>query len=207
MSRLLLAWRLARRELRGGLRGFVVLLLCLTLGVAAIAGVGMVRSAIGHGLDREAGTILGGDAKMEFAHRFATGAERAWMAEHARAVSEIVDFRSMVSVGAGDARRTALAQVKGVDAAYPLLGTVGLAGGGSLAEALAERDGLPGMVAQGLLLDRLGLAPGDVVTLGTQRFRIADRLAREPDSSAGGFTLGPRVIVSRAALAESGLLG
>ncbi len=41
-----LAWALARRELRGGLRGFWVFLLCLALGVAAIAGVGMVRAAI-----------------------------------------------------------------------------------------------------------------------------------------------------------------
>ena len=206
MSRLFLAARLARRELRGGLRGFAVLLLCLTLGVAAIAGVGTVRSAIEHGLDREAATILGGDAEMEFAYRFATEAERAWMADNALAVSEIVDFRSMVSVGEGDTRRTGLVQVKGVDASYPLVGEVELAGGGDLARALAERDGLPGLVAQGLLLDRLGLAPGDVVTLGTQRFRIADRITREPDASAGGFTLGPRVIVNRAALAESGLL-
>ena len=41
-----LAWSIARRELRGGLRGFWVFLACLSLGVAAIAGVGMVRSAI-----------------------------------------------------------------------------------------------------------------------------------------------------------------
>ena len=34
-----LAWRLARRELRGGLAGFRVLILCLALGVAAIAAV------------------------------------------------------------------------------------------------------------------------------------------------------------------------
>ena len=32
-----LAWRLARRELRGGVAGFRVFLACLTLGVAAIS--------------------------------------------------------------------------------------------------------------------------------------------------------------------------
>ena len=46
-------------ELRGGLRGFWVLLACLALGVAAIAGVGMVRSAIEAGL-RDQGAVLVG---------------------------------------------------------------------------------------------------------------------------------------------------
>lgn len=201
-----LAWKLAIRELRGGLRGFYVLLTCLALGVAAIAAIGTVRSAIENGLERESATILGGDAEMEFAYRFATEAERAWMEDQAIDVSEIVDFRSMVSAGEGEERRTGLVQVKGVDESYPLLGQVEIEGGGVLREALETRDDLPGMVAHGLLLDRLGLEPGDVVTLGIQRFRIAGRMISEPDSSASGFTLGPRVIVRRADLKESGLL-
>ena len=41
-----LAARIARRELRGGIAGFRIFLICLSLGVAAIAAVGMVRSAI-----------------------------------------------------------------------------------------------------------------------------------------------------------------
>ena len=44
-----LAFRLTKRELRGGLRGFRIFLACLTLGVAAIAAVGMVRAAIAGG--------------------------------------------------------------------------------------------------------------------------------------------------------------
>ena len=202
------AFRLALRELRGGLRGFYVLLACLALGVAAIAAVGTVRSAIEQGLDRESARLLGGDAEMEFAYRYANEAERAWMAEKAQAVSEIVDFRSMVTSVPGDGAEgeRGLVQVKAVDGAYPLVGQVRLAGGETLAEALAARDGRPGLVAQGILLDRLGLAPGDVVTLGTQEFRIADRIAEEPDSGSGGFTLGPRVIVRLPDLAASGLL-
>ena len=39
-----LAWRLARRELRSGVRGFRVFLACLTVGVAAIAAVGSTSS-------------------------------------------------------------------------------------------------------------------------------------------------------------------
>ncbi|WP_299130958.1 FtsX-like permease family protein [uncultured Amaricoccus sp.] len=202
---ILTAARLALRELRGGLAGFYVLLACLALGVAAIAAVGMVRFAIEGGLRREAAVILGGDAEMEFTYRFASDAERAWMAEHALASSEIVDFRSMVTTDAAEPER-ALVQVKAVDGAYPLYGEVKLEDGGALAEALAMKDGLPGLVAQGILLDRLGVSPGDALRLGTQRFRVAGRLAVEPDGASAGFGLGPRVIVKQTDLAASGLL-
>ena len=41
-----LAWRLARRELRGGFKGLGVFLACLALGVAAIAAVGVVNAGV-----------------------------------------------------------------------------------------------------------------------------------------------------------------
>ena len=43
---LALAWRFARRELRGGLAGFRIFLACLALGVATIAAIGSVRASI-----------------------------------------------------------------------------------------------------------------------------------------------------------------
>ncbi|HRQ82111.1 MAG TPA: hypothetical protein PKZ97_13445, partial [Azospirillaceae bacterium] len=39
LAGLALAWRLARRELRGGVKGFPIFIACLALGVAAIAAV------------------------------------------------------------------------------------------------------------------------------------------------------------------------
>ena len=185
--RLPLAARLALRELRGGLAGFRVFLACLALGVAAIAAVGSVRAAIDHGLGREAASILGGDAEIEFTYRFAAAEERAWMQATARAVSEIVDFRSLIAVPRpGGADERTLVQVKAVDGRYPLIGAVALEGGVALDAALAAEGGLPGLVAEGVLIDRLGLAPGAVVRLGTQEFRLAGRLLLGAGRSRGG---------------------
>ena len=50
MSSLALAIRFARRELRSGLSGFRIFLAALTLGVAAIAGVGSLGEALLTGL-------------------------------------------------------------------------------------------------------------------------------------------------------------
>ena len=207
MTGLALAARLARREMRGGLRGFRVFLACLALGVAAIAAVGLVRAAIGAGLHEQGAALLGGDAQMEFTARYATAAERAWMADRAGLVSEIVDFRSMAVVGQAGAEQRALTQVKAVDGTYPLVGAVVLEPALALAQALAGAGGLPGAVMDRVLVARLGLKVGDSFRLGVQAFRLGAVLLREPDSATGGFTLGPRTIVTKAGLAGAGLIG
>jgi putative ABC transport system permease protein len=199
------ALRIARRDLRGGLRGFRVFLACLALGVAAIAAVGSVREAIEAGLSREGAVILGGDAEMSFTYRFATDAERRFMDEIATRVSETVDFRSMAVVDRGGTPRRGLTQVRGVDDAYPLYGEVGLDPAIPLARALATGD-RPGAVMDRVLVDRLGLEVGDTFRLGTQAFELRAVLVSEPDGAAGGFGLGPRTIVTRAGLEGSGLL-
>jgi len=201
-----IAARLARRELRGGLRGFGIFLSCLALGVAAIAGVGSVRSGIEAGLAREGAALLGGDAEMRFTYRYASDDERAWMSTNADAVSEVVDFRSMAIVELDGEAEHGLTQVKAVDAAWPLIGTARLAPDMTMATALAGRDGQPGGVMQRVLIDRLGLQIGDTFKLGTQEFLLMAELTHEPDGAADGFGLGPRTIVALADLGQSGLL-
>tara|TARA_R110002124_G_scaffold85097_1_gene220989 strand:+ start:20454 stop:22994 length:2541 start_codon:yes stop_codon:yes gene_type:complete len=201
-----LAARFAGRELRGGLSGFRILLACLALGVAAIAGVGTVRSAIEAGLAAEGSALLGGDAEVSFTYRFATDEERAWMERTAAGVSEIADFRSMAVVTRPDGTvERALTQIKAVDTAYPLVGTVGLSPEMPLTEAFACTPG-PCVVAEALLSDRLGLSVGDSLRLGSKDFTLAAVLTREPDSATAGFGFGPRLIVRRADLDGAGLL-
>ena len=201
-----IATRIARRELRGGLRGFRIFLACLLLGVGAIAAVGTVRVSIEQGLQQEGATILGGDAEVSFTHRSAGVEEQAWLASTAQSLSEIIDFRSMAVVERGAEIETGLTQIKAVDAAYPLYGTVILKPDILLPKALAVQDGLPGAVMQQILIDRLGLTIGDQFRLGDQDFRLSAALIREPDSAGSGFGLGPRTIVATTALEQSGLI-
>ncbi len=198
-----LAARFARREMRGGLRGFRLFLACLALGVAAIAAVGSVRAAIQAGLEREGSALLGGAAELDFTYRFATEEEREWMQDRATRVSEIVEFRSMAVVG--DDR--ALTQIKGVDDLYPLVGRMSLSPDMPLDTALSTEGDVPGAVMERALSDRLGLTPGDTFNLGTRTYRLSALILREPDSAASGFALGPRTLVRRDALEGSGLLG
>ncbi|HXE28092.1 MAG TPA: FtsX-like permease family protein [Stellaceae bacterium] len=203
MSQLGLAWRLARRELRGGLKGFGVLLACLCLGVAVIAGVGSLGASIDAGLNGDARALLGGDVEFSLAQRQASEDERAFLAAQGM-LSRVTRMRAMAIADNGASR--SLIELKAIDSAYPLYGSITLNPPQPLTAALAQRDGVWGAAVAPTLLDRLGLKLGDAIRIGTARFILRATLAHEPDSVSGIYELGPRVMVSQEALASTGLL-
>jgi putative ABC transport system permease protein len=198
----LLALRFAAREFRGGLRGFVVFIVCIALGVMALAGVGSVASGLAEGLSREGRVILGGDLAFILSLREASADERAFL-DRQGLTSAAATMRAMARTGDG---RTALVEVKAVDAAYPLYGAVGTQPRESLAALLAARDGVFGAAADPALLARLDLTTGARVTLGSAQIEIRAALVAEPDKLAGGIGFGPRLLISDTALRTSGLL-
>jgi putative ABC transport system permease protein len=194
--------RLAWRELRGGLRGFYVFIACIALGVMAIAGVGSVAASLAEGLAREGRSILGGDLSFNLSLREASADERAFLASRGD-LSVAATMRAMARTDDG---RTALVEMKAVDAAYPLFGTVALSPGQPLSEALASHDGIFGAAADPALLARLDLSPPARVTIGNAMIEIRAALTSEPDQLAGGFGFGPRLLLSDEALRATGLL-
>ena len=198
-----LAFRLARRELRGGARGLWVVLLCLALGVAVIAAVGTLRSAVDAGLAADASRILGGDLEIESGSNPFPDELRPWLEARGGRVSTITQMRSMLVAPSGDRQ---LIELKAVDDAWPLIGAPRMAPVQTLPEALAMRDGLPGLLADPIVLDRLGLKTGDTVRLGTARFRVSGALAFEPDRVATPSLFGPRVLIAAEHLDATGLV-
>ncbi len=99
-----------------------------------------------------------------------------------------------------------LIELKAVDHVYPLYGAVGMSPDKSLNTALACVQNICGAVAEQTLLDRLHLAPGGMMRIGSQNFRVTAVLTKEPDRISGGFSLGPHVLISQAALARTGLV-
>ncbi|HUB97327.1 MAG TPA: FtsX-like permease family protein [Stellaceae bacterium] len=200
---LALAARFAWRELRGGLAGFRVFILCLALGVAIIAGVGSLGAAIEAGLTADSRALLGGDVEFSLVHRTADSSEAAFLAA-AGQVSHIAQMRGMARTE--DGARRSLVEIKAIDAAYPLYGEVALAPAESLDPALAHRDGVWGAVVAPALMDRLGIKAGDKIQIGDATLAVRAALAHEPDGISGLIEIGPRVIMAEDALAATGLL-
>src|SRR6185437_14523081 len=113
-------------------------------------------------------------------------------------------MRAMARSSKGD--RRSLIELKAVDGAYPLYGTVGLAPPQDLAAALARHDGRWGAVVEPALLTRLGLKIGDPIRIGEGELTIRATLEREPDFAGTFVIFGPHVLVSEAALPSTGLL-
>lgn len=199
-----LAFRLAQREMRGGLRGFLVFIACIALGTGAIAAINSISATVSQTMESQGRQLLAGDIRFELTNRKANTEELAWL-NRTGAVSHTTTLRSMVR--RADGTDQSLAELKSIDNAYPLYGRVLSQPDRPLAELLAtDPAGLPGAVAQQSLLDRLALKVGDRVLLGDATIRITGVLQNEPDAVSEGFGFAPRLMLTHEALQNTGLV-
>ncbi len=191
--------RIGARELRSGLSGFYVFIACLALGVMVIAAVGALGDALIAGFERQGRTILGGDLTFSRMHARATPEERQALASLGR-VSETATLRTMARRLDGEDQ--ALIELKAADSAYPLSGAVQLEDRGNFSTKLAGA----GVVADAMLLERLGVKPGERFRIGEKEVEVTGVLTSEPDGISDRLTYGPRVFVSIETLEQTGLV-
>jgi putative ABC transport system permease protein len=195
VSNLSLAFRIARRELRGGLRGLRIVLACLALGVAAITAVGTLRAGVDAGLAADGARILGGDVEIASPYRPLAEAPRAWLAARGARVSEVVTLRAMAVAESG---QRMLVEVKAVDGAYPLFGTLEVQPPVAL--------GVGDILLDPFIAERLGIAPGAVLRIGEARLTFRATITQEPDKVASPSLLGPRAMIALASLDATRLI-
>src|SRR3954454_16951792 len=147
-----LAFTLARRELRGGVRGLWIVLLCLALRVGVIAAVGSLRAAVDAGLAADGRALLGGDLEVDSGNQPLPDALRTWLHQRGARTSDIAQMRSLLVAPSGERQ---LIELKAVDSAWPLVGAATVAPAQPLAEALGEKNGRYGLLAEQVVLDRL----------------------------------------------------
>ncbi|MEN0087352.1 MAG: FtsX-like permease family protein [Pseudomonadota bacterium] len=199
--------------MRAGLRGFIIFLACIALGVGAVAGVNSVANAITSGLATEGRAILGGDLKFSLTHLQASEDQRAAM-EALGTVSKTATMRTMARVAErsaasppSDTVEQTLVELRAVDASWPLVGEMQTVAGTETSQfAAADADGIWTAVAQPILFERLGLAPGDRISVGNIEVVLADRLTVEPDTLSTGLRFAPRLLISTEALEAAGLV-
>jgi putative ABC transport system permease protein len=202
-SSLPLAFRLALREMRGGLKGFYIFMLCILLGTAAIAGVNSVARAMTDAITSRGREILAADIRFELKHREAKPDEFTYLSSLGK-VSTSSNLRSMVR--REDKSNQALAELKAVDGAYPLYGRLVAQPDQPLADLLKQEGSTYGALAQPSLLDRLGIRVGDRILIGDLTFVVRGTIVSEPDQLSDGFLFAPRLMIAREALLKTGLL-
>jgi putative ABC transport system permease protein len=198
-----LAWRIALRDLRGGRRGLVIVLLCLGVGVASIAAIGSLRGALGQGLAEDSRAILGGDFALSTSLAPFPSAVSAWLQSRGARVSETVEIRSILVAPSG---HRLLVAAKAVSPDWPLIGAVTSTPPGQFSGLEKGPDGRPGLLVDPTAVQTLKLVSGDAVSLGGVKLAYRGTIADSPDRIADSRLFGVKAFVSLPALTGTPLV-
>ena len=199
-----LGWRTLWRDVRSGeLR---LLVLAVTLAVAALTAVGFFADRLQGGLQRDARQLLGGDAVVATDNPtpevFTQQAQRQGL----KAVHTLT-FPTMARASDMQGGSAKLVALKAVEPGYPLRGSLRIKSQTGAIEKVAKSIPEPGQVwVEPQLMDALGLSMGDALLLGNSRFTIAAAIAVEPDRGTGFMNFSPRVMVNSADIEATGLI-
>lgn len=199
-----LGWRTLWRDWRAGeLR---LLLVAVTLAVAALTSVGFFADRLQGGLQRDARQLLGGDViiasdKPAPAHFSAQA--------NALGLQSVTTLSFPTMARASDAQGSAakLVALKSVAPGYPLRGQLKVADTGAGAGVATRDIPSPGQVwVDAPLLEALGLQIGQPLLLGDASLLITRTIVMEPDRGAGFLSFAPRVMIHEADLPATGLV-
>ncbi len=179
------AWRVARRDLARRFKGLRLLIICLFLGVGALAAIGSLTASIQSELDAQGQVLLGGDLEVEVWQRPLSEEETAFLARYGT-LSQGLRMQAMASTP----QVAAPVELKAVDENWPLYGELAIEGGSRFGAPPPGQAFLAPGAAQ-----RLEVSPGDTIRVGTEDLVVAGIIAEEPDRLSEGFALGQTVIV------------
>jgi putative ABC transport system permease protein len=199
-----LGWRSLWRDMRAGeLRLLVV---AVTLAVAALCAVGFFADRLKGGLSRDARQLLGGDAVVA-----SDNPTPASLVEKAKSLglemAATATFPTMARAPDDKGGASRLVALKAVPTGYPLRGSLTVAtspdaGGATTREIPARGE----TWVDAALLESLGLSVGDKLLLGDSQLRISRVIVLEPDRGPGFMSFAPRVMLNEADLPASRLV-
>ncbi|MDP3707353.1 MAG: ABC transporter permease [Polaromonas sp.] len=199
-----LGWKTLLRDLRAGeLR---LLIVAVTLAVAALTAVGFFADRLKGGLQRDAQQLLGGDAVLRSDAQTPAAFVSKAQALGLKAVTTVT-FPTMGRAPDENGGASKLVAFKGVPDGYPLRGNMTVAETLNGAGQTTRDIPAPGTAwADASLLDALGLTLGQTLLMGEGRFTLTRIIVQEPDRGAGFISFSPRVMVNQADVAATGLI-
>lgn len=197
-------YRMLRRDARAG--ELYLLVAALIVAVAALTAVGFFTDRVRQALEREANQLLGADMLLTADHPWKPDLREEAKKRGLRVV-ETQTFPSMVSIGEGDDLRAQLADIKAVEAGYPLRGALRIADGVAVTDRRADDVPEPGTVwIDERLAATLGAGVGERVAVGQRILRIDAILTFEPDRGLNFFSVAPRLLMNVADVPSTALI-
>nr|WP_315473594.1 FtsX-like permease family protein [uncultured Rhodoferax sp.] len=199
-----LGWRTLWRDVRSGeLR---LLILAVTLAVAALTAVGFFADRLQGGLQRDARQLLGGDAVISSDNPPPEAFEAQARALGLQVVHTL-GFPTMARASDGQGGAAKLVALKVVEPGYPLRGSLRVSTAADGPDAPTKDTPAKGKAwVDAPLLEAIGLTVGDTLLLGDSQFTVDRIIVIEPDRGGGFMNFAPRVMISQPDLAATGLV-
>ncbi|MHB8390331.1 MAG: ABC transporter permease [Acidobacteriaceae bacterium] len=197
------AWKVAWRDLHASWIKFTFVVVAVALGVGSLTGVRSFSIVFQRTLLAQARTLMAADLSARDFHPYTDRQLAALDRLQSQGVEHtlVTETVSMATTAANP--DPVLVSLKAVDPSqYPYYGNVGLASGRPLSDMLRDDTAV---VSEEFLL-RMRTHVGDILHLGNSQFAIVDVLRSEPDRISSSFSIGPRVMISQAALPATGLV-
>ncbi|HEY4213071.1 MAG TPA: FtsX-like permease family protein [Steroidobacteraceae bacterium] len=200
MRLIALALRSLAREWRSGELG--VLLLALTIAVAALTGVGFLVSRISAAVDLQASEVLAADLRLgstqAISEHYADEATRRHID-----TARITLLLSVVFNG----EQSQLSDIEAVSAGYPLRGNILVADEPFAKGTVTRSLPRPGEVwPDSKLLAAVGAQVGGQLSIGAATFKIGKALISRPDQGSTFAELAPTVIMNEGDLPQTQLI-
>ncbi|WP_161499886.1 ABC transporter permease [Rhodoferax sp. TS-BS-61-7] len=199
-----LGWRTLWRDVRSGeLR---LLILAVTLAVAALTAVGFFADRLQGGLQRDARQLLGGDAVISSDNPPPEAFEAQARALGLQVVHTL-GFPTMARASEVQGGAAKLVALKVVEPGYPLRGSLRVSTAADGPDAPTKDTPAKGKAwVDAPLLEAIGLNVGDTLLLGDSQFTVDRIIVIEPDRGGGFMNFAPRVMISQPDLAATGLV-
>lgn len=194
-----LGWRSLWRDMRAG--DLRLLIVAVTLAVAALTAVGFFADRLQGGLQRDARQLLGGDAVVASdAPTPAAFLSQAKML--GLQTASTYTFPTMARAEEAQGGAIKLVALKSVEAGYPLRGNLRINNDTPTRQIPQSGEAW----VDSTVLEALNLRVGDAILLGRSRFTIAALLTQEPDRGAGLSSFTPRVMLNEKDIPATGLV-
>ncbi len=200
-----LGWRTLWRDMRAG--DLRLLIVAVTLAVAALTAVGFFADRLKNGLQRDARQLLGGDAVVSSDQPTPQAFLDKALALGLQTTTNL-SFPTMARAIDTQGGASKLVALKAVVAGYPLRGSLLTATKTDAADQATTRD-VPAAGQAWVdapLLETLGLKINDTLLLGDAALRITRIIVIEPDRGAGFMSFAPRVMINQSDMGATQLI-
>nr|WP_040520347.1 FtsX-like permease family protein [Glaciecola punicea] len=196
-----LAWRLFKHEARRG--ELTIILLAIILAVASVLSLSLFSERLQQALTDRSAEFIAADSQL----RARAPVDPLWIEEASKYnLSTAFQLSTRSMVFAGD--ELALSDVRAVDAAYPLKGSVKLADI-PFGEGIVTSQSVPAgeVWADSRLMQVLALNIGDEVEVGEAKLKVTQILSEIPDAGFSVFNTDPTLLMNQLDIEQTKITG